>query len=295
MSDATRDGSKTRPNTASGETDSGTPKSESIGSGGVDRRRFLGGAAGTLALGSAAVLGCAPEEKASGRTWDLETDVVVVGTGTGLVGGLAAAVAGAKVVALEKRVIIGGSTGHSGGVAWIPNNDAMKSEGIQDSRENAMTYLTQLAQGQADQDLLDAFVDGGPEMLRFVEAHTPLKFRVSTIMGENADYHPEWPGAVKKGRSVEPISERQGLLGPELMEGLRTGFEEAGGEILLKTPAKRLILEDDESGKRRVIGVEAERDGAPFFIRARRGVQLAAGGFDWDMEMKLASWNSSRL
>ncbi|MGY8737496.1 MAG: FAD-binding protein, partial [bacterium] len=232
------------------------------------------------------VLGCAPEEKASGRTWDLETDVVVVGTGTGLVGGLAAAVAGAKVVALEKRVIIGGSTGHSGGVAWIPNNDAMKSEGIQDSRENAMTYLTQLAQGQADQDLLDAFVDGGPEMLRFVEAHTPLKFRVSTIMGENADYHPEWPGAVKKGRSVEPISERQGLLGPELMEGLRTGFEEAGGEILLKTPAKRLILEDDESGKRRVIGVEAERDGAPFFIRARRGVHLAAGGFDWDMEMK---------
>ena len=142
----------------------------------------------------------------------------------------AAAVAGAKVVALEKRVIIGGSTGHSGGVAWIPNNDAMKSEGIQDSRENALTYLTQLAQGQADQDLLDAFVDGGPEMLRFVEAHTQLRFRVSTIMGENADYHPEWPGAVKKGRSVEPISERQGLLGPELMEGLRTGFEEAGGE-----------------------------------------------------------------
>ncbi len=286
MSDATRDGSKIRSNTPSGASDSGTPTSESIGSGGVDRRRFLGGAAGTLALGSAAVLGCAPEEKESGHTWDLETDVVVVGTGTGLVGGLAAAVAGAKVVALEKRVIIGGSTGHSGGVAWIPNNDAMKSEGIQDSRENALTYLTQLAQGQADQDLLDAFVDGGPEMLRFVEAHTQLKFRVSTIMGENADYHPEWPGAVKKGRSVEPISERQGLLGPELMEGLRTGFEEAGGEILLETPAKRLILEDDESGKRRVIGVEAERDGAPFFIRARRGVQLAAGGFDWDMELK---------
>jgi len=190
------------------------------------------------------------------------------------------------VVALEKRSVAGGSTGHSGGVAWIPNNRLMAAEGIEDSRENALTYLTQLAHGQADPSLLDAFVDAGPDMLDFVEANTPLRFRVSTIMGDNADYHPEWAGAVQKGRSVEPITEREGLFGPELIEGLRQGFEAAGGEILFETPAGKLILEERADGVRGVVGVEATRNGQPFFVRARRGVQLAAGGFDWDFEMK---------
>jgi 3-oxosteroid 1-dehydrogenase len=253
--------------------------------GALDRRRFLGAAAGTMAAGAAAALGCRSDATTAER-WDREADVVLIGTGTGLVGGLVAAVAGLEVVALEKRSVVGGSTGHSGGVAWIPNNDLLKAEGIEDSREHARTYLTRLAQGQADDELLEAFLDAGPEMLRFVEAHSPLRFRVSTIMGESADYHPEWPGAVRRGRSVEPITDRPGLLGPELIAGLQQGYESAGGEILLKTPARRLILADTPDGHRRVIGVEAERDGQPFRIRARRGVHLAAGGFDWNPEMK---------
>lgn len=252
---------------------------------GLSRRGFLGAAAGGIALGTS-VLACSDDAGTTDRKWDLETDVVVVGTGTGLVGGITAAVSGLKVVALEKRSVVGGSTGHSGGVAWVPNNHAMAAEGIEDSRDNALTYLTQLAQGQADQELLDAFVDGGPEMLRFLEEHSRLRFRVSTIMGDSADYHPEWPGAVQKGRSVEPITDRQGLFGPELIGGLQQGFEAAGGEILLETPAQRLILEEDKNGVRSVIGVEALRDGAPFRIRARHGVHLAAGGFEWDFEMK---------
>lgn len=254
----------------------------------LDRRGFLGAAAGSVVVGAAAGLGCSPERDAgaAGIDWDLEADVVLVGTGTGLVGGLTAAAAGLEVVALEKRGVVGGSTGHSGGVAWIPNNHLMAAEGIEDSREHARTYLTRLAQGQADDALLDAFLDGGPEMLRFVEAHSPLRFRVSTIMGDNADYHPEWPGAVQKGRSVEPITDRPGLFGPELIAGLQQGFEAAGGRILLETAARRLIVAEDAEGERRVIGVEAERDGAPLRVRARRGVQLAAGGFEWDAEMK---------
>ena len=253
--------------------------------GALSRRGFLGATASGLALGASA-LACAPDEGGSEPGWDREVDVVLVGTGTGLVGGLAAAVAGAEVLALEKRSVVGGSTGHSGGVAWVPNNHCMAAEGIVDSRENALRYCNKLAMQQADDVLLEAFVDGAPEMLRFVEDHSPLTFRVSTIMGDNADYHPEWPGAVQKGRSVEPIVERQGLLGPELIEGFRQGFVDAGGEVLTDTPVRRLIVAADESGARRVVGVEAERDGAPFRVRARRGVHLAAGGFEHDLEMK---------
>ncbi|MGB0622009.1 MAG: FAD-binding protein [Myxococcota bacterium] len=252
---------------------------------GLSRRGFLGATASGLALGASA-LACAPDQGGSEPNWDREVDVVLVGTGTGLVGGLAAAVAGAEVLALEKRSVVGGSTGHSGGVAWVPNNHCMAAEGIVDSRENALRYCNKLAMQQADDVLLEAFVDGAPEMLRFVEEHSPLTFRVSTIMGDNADYHPEWPGAVQKGRSVEPIVERQGLLGPELIEGFRQGFVDAGGEVLTDTPVRRLIVSVDQSGTRRVVGVEAERDGAPFRVRARRGVHLAAGGFEHDPEMK---------
>lgn len=258
---------------------------EGAGSTRVGRRAFLGGAAASVTLGAMAPLACrdaGPEP----TPWDREVDVVLVGTGTGLVGGLVAAQAGLEVLALEKRTVVGGSTGHSGGVAWIPNNDHMRAEGIEDSREQALTYTTHLAQKQADEALIEAFVDGAPEMLRFVETHSPLTFRVSTIMGDNADYHPEWPGAVQRGRSVEPVTDRPGLLGPELIEGLRAGFEAAGGEILLETPARRLLMETGDDGRRRVVGVEAERDGAPWRIRARRGVHLAAGGFEWDFEMK---------
>ncbi|MEM9176244.1 MAG: FAD-binding protein [Myxococcota bacterium] len=253
---------------------------------GLSRRGFLGATASGLALGATA-LGCAPEQPvAAGPSWDREVDVVLVGTGTGLVGGLAAAAAGAEVLALEKRTVVGGSTGHSGGVAWVPNNHCMQADGIEDSRENALRYCSRLAMQQADDALLEAFVDGAPEMLRFVEENSPLTFRVSTIMGDNADYHPEWPGAVKRGRSVEPIVQRQGLLGPELIDGLRRGFEAAGGEILTECPARRLIVETGTDGRARVVGVEAARDGVPFRVRARRGVHLAAGGFDWDAEMR---------
>ncbi|MAG34174.1 MAG: FAD-binding dehydrogenase [Deltaproteobacteria bacterium] len=263
-----------------------TERSAAGGAPELSRRRFLGGAASGLALGTAGALGCAPSSSPEPARWDLETDVVLVGTGTGLVGGLTAAVAGAEVVALEKRSIVGGSTGHSGGVAWIPNNNVMRAENIEDSRERALTYLTHLAQSQADPELLEAFVDAGPEMADFVQAHSSIEWRVSTIMGDNADYHPEWPGALQRGRSIEPVVEREGLFGPELIEYLRRGFEAAGGRVLTETPVERLVLREREDGVREVIGVEARRDGAPFFVLARRGVHLAAGGFEWDFDMK---------
>ncbi|MFK7897400.1 MAG: FAD-binding protein [Myxococcota bacterium] len=256
----------------------------------LSRRGFLGTAVTGAALGAAGMLGCAQDEAESVAgseiAWDREVDVVLVGTGTGLAGGIAAAVGGAEVLALEKRKIVGGSTGHSGGVAWVPNNNVMKREGIEDSREAALKYLTHLAQKQANPELIEAFLDQGAEMLDFVEANSPLTWRVSVIMGESADYHPEWPGGLSRGRSIEPVTDREGLYGPELIAGLQAGFEEAGGEILTETPVERLILREGEGGVREVIGVEATRNGAPFRVRARRGVHLAAGGFDWDFEMK---------
>ena len=51
----------------------------------------------------------------------------------------------------------------------------------------------------------------------------------------------------------------------------------------LETPARALLVEDGA-----VVGVRAERGGKDFLVRAKKGVLLAAGGYDWNPEM--ARW-----
>ena len=94
--------------------------------------------------------------------WHGETDIVVIGAGTGLVGAIVALKKGLRVVVLEKASSPGGTTAISGGVAWVPNNHVMKREGFTDSKANSLKYLNQLSQGQADQELVEAFAKEGP-------------------------------------------------------------------------------------------------------------------------------------
>ena len=55
--------------------------------------------------------------------WDVETDIIVVGTGgSGLVAAIIAHDEGAKVKLIEKTDKVGGTTAVSGGIPWIPNN-----------------------------------------------------------------------------------------------------------------------------------------------------------------------------
>ena len=263
----------------------------------ASRRKFIKGAvAVTATMGvTTMVTGCSEDDgenagsggacdTGSQITWDRETDVIVVGSGTGLAAALASAVSGSETLVLEKWESIGGSTKMSGGVLWIPNNPVMVRDGIEDSRENAMTYVKMVAQGQADDEIIEAFVDKGPEMVSFIEEHADFNWRSSVLL---TDYHPEWPGSVFQGRNLEPdLSGSSITLGPKLVQGLADAVEKAGGEILLETPVKRLVTRLNSDGTQEVLGVVAESEGADIAIKARRGVVLAAGGYDWNFEMK---------
>jgi 3-oxosteroid 1-dehydrogenase len=60
----------------------------------------------------------------------------------------------------------------------------------------------------------------------------------------------------------------------------------------LATPAQELVVEDGA-----VVGLRARREGKDFFVRARQGVVLAAGGYDWNAELArsfehLPEWQS---
>ena len=216
---------------------------------GISRRKLL-----TASGVGAAGLALSQSAQASGScddalSWDRETDVVVVGSGTGLTGALVAAKAGLDVLVLEKGISPGGNTGISGGVAWVPNNSVSKKAGIKDSREQALQYLEHLAQGQADLELREAFVDNGSAMLEFIEDNTSITWRVSKLLGSASEYHPEWKGAVNPGRSVEPEAPSSvHFFGGILISSLMQSLMKAGGQLLLEHPAEELIWQVGADG-----------------------------------------------
>ncbi len=133
------------------------------------------------------------------KKWDVEADVVVLGTGAaGLVAALAARAEGASVVVLEKTDKVGGTTAVSGGVVWVPGNPRQATP---DDVEAAIGYVASLTDGRAPRDLVETWVRTAPEMLAFVERATKVRF---SALERYPDYHPERPGGRTGGRSLDP-------------------------------------------------------------------------------------------
>lgn len=143
-----------------------------------------------------------------------QVDVVVVGTGAaGLSAALAARVSGARVLVVEKSAMAGGTTAMSGGCIWIPGHHYMADLGVSDSREAAMEYIRAVSPDgwhNLEEPLWAAFVDRAPEMLKFVEAHSPARFKPN----RDPDPYAEAPGGIEFGRNVSPRPIRLGILGP---------------------------------------------------------------------------------
>ena len=259
---------------------------------------------------------------ADDRTWDREADVVVLGSGgAAMTAAIAAHDFGATdVVSLEKSGLVGGTTAMSGGMLWIPNNHHQQAAGIADSDEDIVAYLDALAPGQLDPDTLGAFMEYGPEMLRFLEEKTPVRMHA---FADFPDYQPYLPGAKPDGgRSLDNEAFSFDRLGKwatrvnptkmaypvrgSLMEAIHgtlseatlaereaqdfRGLGQALAGALFKAVLDRDIPVEFEKRARklvkhhdRVIGVIAtDAHGRDFSVRARRGVVIATGGFEWN-------------
>src|ERR1700742_160061 len=107
-------------------------------------------------------------------TFDETVDFLVVGCGGGsMCAGLVMRSAGKSVLILEKTSLVGGTTSRSGGVMWIPNNPFMKRDGVEDSFEQASTYLKSLSRGHKDapgasEERRRTYLTEGPAMLDFL-------------------------------------------------------------------------------------------------------------------------------
>lgn len=156
----------------------------------------------------------AEEGKAMGLAADQDCDVLVIGSGAGgLTTAITAAKHGARVIVVEKAPVFGGTTAFSGGVLWIPGNPHCPdpSDGP-DTRDAARRYIQAETGNFLDAAQVEAFLDKGPEMLRFLEAETSVRF-VPTLY---PDYHPDQPGGVDVGRSVLAAPFDSSVLGADL-------------------------------------------------------------------------------
>ena len=145
-------------------------------------------------------------------SFDHTVDVLVVGSGGGaLTSAIAAQANNADVLVVEKSDQYGGTSAMSGGSIWIPNSHLSGPAGGEDSREAALEYILTSVGEKADRKRVEAYVDFGPRMLKFLEENTHVIFECQPY----SDYYPELPGGKRGYRTHEPYPMHARVLGKD--------------------------------------------------------------------------------
>jgi succinate dehydrogenase/fumarate reductase flavoprotein subunit len=205
-------------------------------------------------------------------SWDQEFDVVVVGSGTAAYAALVAAANGAKVAVLEKSESWGGTSATSGGTLWIPLFYGGQEAGMNDTREDALTYMKACAGGRGNEKAMEAYVDNGNALLEWTRDTFGWKWDPGTPGAGFKDYYEPYPGYRAQGRNAGFEGN-----GPAEWAALQEQLVTLGVEIMMETPATELIMDGGA-----VVGVVAGYDANPQNIKANTCVVLGTGGFDHD-------------
>jgi len=215
--------------------------------------------------------------------WDMEVDVVVVGSGTGCAAATEAAEAGASVVVLEKYKSLGGTTRVSAGGIIAAGTSVQKDLGIHDSAESFYDYLMALGGIEVDPDLCKTFAAGSVELFEWCRDYLGCRFPAKLLTdhnffhaglskndpGEYLEWKTGFPDTPPRTHWVDPPT------GETYIAAFRKKLAELGTNVLTKTPLKKLVY---DPVNQEVLGVKAEKDGKTMYIKAEKGVVLATGG-----------------
>jgi 3-oxosteroid 1-dehydrogenase len=137
-------------------------------------------------------------------SWDLEVDVVCVGSGLGGVGSaIVAHDLGARCAILEKAPKLGGVCAYGGGEVFVPANHKMRELGLEDSPEEGRRYFEFLTAGYGSRPHLDKLLATMHAAIGYFEKQAGVRWKA--CQGLPDYYYPEAPGSRASGRylSVE--------------------------------------------------------------------------------------------
>ncbi|MBX7432017.1 FAD-binding protein [Mycobacterium sp. Y57] len=240
--------------------------------------------------------------------WDESTDVLVAGSGAGgVTGAYTAAREGLDVVLVEATDKFGGTTAYSaGGGMWFPANPVLLRAGTDDTVEDALEYYTAVVGDRTPRDLQETYVRSGAPLVEYLESDELLKFHLLPW----PDYYGKAPKARADGMRHMAAKPLRVSAAPDLRELVRgpldvdrlgravPGDYFVGGRALiarfltaiarypnastrLGTALTELVIDDGT-----VVGAVVQTDSGRRAIRTRRGVLLAAGGFERNDEMR---------
>jgi hypothetical protein len=239
------------------------------------------------------------------KALDETVDVLVVGSGGGVAGAYTAAREGLSVALVEATDRFGGTTAYSGGGGmWFPCNQVLVRAGSDDTIGEAVRYFRNVVGDRTPPELQEAYVRGGAAFIDYLERDERFAFKILpwpdyyALPGARADgmRHivcralPDERLGRFRGLVRGPLDhERLGVPQPDLLTGgralvgrfLAAMADEPAVTAHLSTRLVDLIVDDG-----RVIGGVVEHAGDRQVIRTRRGVLLAAGGFEQNAAMR---------
>lgn len=229
----------------------------------VTRRNFLKVAAAGAVAGT--VTTAAHAMGSDGVKWDETWEVVVIGAGgAGMAAAVKAAQAGAKkVVVFEKMNFTGGNTLVSQGFINAADPVRQPKQGIEDSPEKHMKQTLAAGDFRGDPERVRVLCENAYGAITWLES-LGMKFKDNVIQIFGALYPRSHIPALPKGQGYGTVLTKAAKdLGVKVVTG--QGLVEIVREKPFEGDVLGVVVEDAKKNRR--------------YIRASRGVVLAAGGF----------------
>ncbi|MBQ6324900.1 MAG: FAD-binding protein, partial [Clostridia bacterium] len=224
-------------------------------------------------------LGEAPEIADADITEELETEVLVVGCGTGgWITAMTAAEEGAKVLVVEKREAPTGIREDIGAIDSRLQKEAFKDfPEFEIDKTEALQDIVRYASGYVDSDLVKTWIDNSGEMVDWLtdlmESTGDWYMSLEGGIGDQA--HPERDKAYATGHS--PHKTETAAADVTTSSTFKAHCDELGVEWKLSTALVK--LDQDETGK--VVGIIAQDQNDQHYIKinTKKGVIMCAGGY----------------
>ena len=238
-----------------------------------------------------------PYPAAEVAAWDMETDIVIIGFGaTGACAAIEAKQAGADVKLFERNSGSGGASGLSGGEIYLGGNggtEVQHAAGFEDTTEDFAAYLKMAGGPCADEAKCDLYAQEAVNHFNWLKAQgVPYRgnYMPGKIIEPMDDTTLIWSGSEAAApfyKSAKPaprghVIQHMGWGGGRpLVDILEAKARAIGVDVIVDARALALIEDADQ-----VVGAIFRIDNKPVFVKARKGVVLATGGFVMNEDMR---------